>query len=546
MPIALRHNNAVIGICRLAYTHFAKSVVPSACLHQVLDWNVKTNKELFLTIFLAASMVVGCFSGGGGGASAGSAPANVPPVANAGAVQNVAVGTAVTLDGSASSDANSDPLTFSWTLTSVPASSTATLSDASSVAPTFTADKAGIYVASLTVSDGTVNSTSATVDINAAVGNVAPVANAGTDQNVAAGALVTLDGGASSDVNNDPLTYMWSLTSKPASSNAVLSSPTLVNPTFTADKAGTYVASLTVSDGTVNSTSATVNIDAAVGNVAPMANAGTDQNAAVGALVTLDGSASSDANNDPLRYMWSLTSKPASSNAMLSSPTAVKPTFTADKAGTYVASLTVFDGTVNSASTPVSITAIPPSITLTPSAGPLLDPANPTIYLRSVTVAVTDGLGNPIPGVMVALSLRPVDYFKGQRDAACNAVAYGPFLDEDTNANLLLDPGEDVDGPGGYTLGGTSATFGTPDGALWTPMAAAGYIPASVTTAAVGVSGVGTASFDWVYLPDYADWITAKIQATASMQGGLYSASTTLPLLSLPSAPCILSDSPFN
>lgn len=533
----------------MAYTYFTEGVVPSPVYIRYGDWDVKINKELFLAILLVASMVVGC--GGGGGAGAGSAPANVPPVANAGTVQNVTVGTAVILDGSASSDANNDPLTYSWTLTSVPASSTATLSGASSVAPTFTADKAGTYVATLTVSDGNVSSASSTVDINAAVGNVAPVANAGPDQNVVAGALVTLDGSTSSDANNDPLSYMWSLTSKPASSNAVLSSTTTAKPTFTADKAGTYVASLTVSDGTVNSTNATVNINAAVGNAAPVANAGTDQNAATGTLVTLDGSASSDANNDPLTYMWNLTSKPASSNAMLSSPTAVKPTFTADRAGTYVATLTVFDGTVISASTPVSITAIPPSITLTPSAAPSFNPANLT-YLRSITVAVTDGLGNPIPGVTVNLSLRPVDYYKGQRDAACNAVAYGPFFDEDTNANSLLDPGEDVDGPGGYTLGGMSATLGTPDGALWTPpatlaaMAAAGYIPASVTTAAVGVSGVGTASVDWVYLPAYADWGSARIQANAVIQGELYSASANLPLLSLPSIPCTLPDSPFN
>ncbi|MEI6735296.1 MAG: TIGR03790 family protein, partial [Comamonadaceae bacterium] len=102
----------------------------------------------------------------------------------------------------------------------------------------------------------------ATVSVTATVVNVAPVANAGPAQSVAAGTLVTLDGSASSDANNDALTYSWSLTSKPAGSGAALLSPTSVRPTFTADVAGTYVASLTVNDGKVSSSAATVSVTA--------------------------------------------------------------------------------------------------------------------------------------------------------------------------------------------------------------------------------------------------------------------------------------------
>ena len=290
-----------------------------------------------------------------------AAVANVAPVANAGVAQNVVAGSTVTLDGSASSDANSDPLTYVWTLTSRPAGSIAALSSTTSAKPTFTAYLAGTYVASLTVSDGKVNSTTVTVSITAAVANVAPVANAGVAQNVVAGSAVTLDGSASSDANSDPLTYAWTLTSKPSGSTAVLSSTTSVKPTFTANLAGTYVASLTVNDGKVNSTTVTVSITAAVANVAPVANAGAVQNVVAGSVVTLDGSTSSDANSDPLTYAWTLTSKPASSTAVLSSSTSAKPTFTADVAGIYVASLAVNDGKVNSTTVTVSITASAPN-----------------------------------------------------------------------------------------------------------------------------------------------------------------------------------------
>ncbi len=269
----------------------------------------------------------------------------------------MATSSLVTLDGSGSSDANGDTLTYSWSFTSKPASSTAALSSATVVNPTFTADKDGAYVLSLVVNDGHVNSTADTVTITAATANSAPVANAGPDQNVTTSSLVTLTGSGSTDADGDTLTYSWSFTSKPASSTAALSSATVVNPTFTADKDGAYVLSLVVNDGQVNSTADTVTITAATANSAPVANAGPDQNVATGALVTLTGSGSTDANGDTLTYNWSFTSKPASSTAALSSSTVVNPTFTADKDGAYVLSLVVNDGQVSSAADTVTITA---------------------------------------------------------------------------------------------------------------------------------------------------------------------------------------------
>jgi molybdenum cofactor biosynthesis enzyme len=93
--------------------------------------------------------------------------ANAAPIANAGSAQYVLSGSVVKLDGSASSDANSDALTFTWELTARPANSTATLSTASSAKTTFTADATGLYVAKLIVNDGKVNSADATVTITA-------------------------------------------------------------------------------------------------------------------------------------------------------------------------------------------------------------------------------------------------------------------------------------------------------------------------------------------------------------------------------------------
>ena len=90
-------------------------------------------------------------------------------------------------------------------------------------------------------------------------------------------------------------------------------------------------------------------------NAAPIANAGVAQNVVAGSSVTLDGSASSEADGDSLTYAWTLTSKPAGSAAGLSSATSVKPTFTTDLDGAYIASLIVNDGKVNSSPAAVSI-----------------------------------------------------------------------------------------------------------------------------------------------------------------------------------------------
>jgi hypothetical protein len=94
-----------------------------------------------------------------------------------------------------------------------------------------------------------------------------------------------------------------------------------------------------------------------IGNTAPVANAGPNQSAVQDDTVCFDGSGSSDADNDPLTYLWSLTSIPDGSTAVLDNPTAVKTCFTADLAGTYQVSLTVNDGTVDSAPSTAEATA---------------------------------------------------------------------------------------------------------------------------------------------------------------------------------------------
>lgn len=302
----------------------------------------------------------------------GTTKINVAPVANSGTAQSLLTGSVVTLDASASSDANKDTLTYLWILTSKPSGSAAVLSALVSAKPTFMADVAGAYVAKLVVNDGKLDSTASTVTVTVSAANAAPVANAGAAQSVLVKSTVALNGAASSDANGDTLTYTWTLTSKPEGSTTALANTTSVNPTFVPDMAGAYVVSLVVNDGKLNSAASTVAVTSAVANVAPVANAGINQNVKNGAFpIPLDGSSSSDANGDTLTYQWTFVSIPVDSSPQpfLYGRDTVRPHIFANVPGTYVISLVVSDGKVSSAPSTVTITATAVNINSRPNAG---------------------------------------------------------------------------------------------------------------------------------------------------------------------------------
>jgi hypothetical protein len=320
------------------------------------------------------------------------------PVANAGPSQVVPLGSTVTLNGAGSTDTDGNPLTYSWSLILAPDNSTAALTNPTTVNPTFTADLAGTYIAQLIVHDSTVASLPVTVVVSTAGSPLPPTANAGPNQTVEHGATVKL-AGSGVDPQGLPLTYKWAILSKPSDSSAVLSSTTIANPTFVADAPGTYVLQLMVNDGVQGSIPSTVTIS--TNATAPVANPGSNSATAIGGTVTLNGSASTDSNNQPLTYSWSLLSVPTGSNAKLQGATTVSPTFVADVAGTYVAQLIVNDGFLPSLPKTVTITASSNGITLSPS----------TLTLTSgpgvLTVMLTGAPTSPTGLVITLVSSNP-------------------------------------------------------------------------------------------------------------------------------------------
>ena len=121
---------------------------------------------------LGALALAGLLSACGGGGSDGAPVAPTPPAANTAPVAlqtRPVIGAAfrtLVLDGSGSSDADGDALSYQWALVSRPDNSAASLSATTGAKPVLTFDKSGTYRVQLTVNDGRLDSQVAVASIN--------------------------------------------------------------------------------------------------------------------------------------------------------------------------------------------------------------------------------------------------------------------------------------------------------------------------------------------------------------------------------------------
>ena len=278
--------------------------------------------------------------------SATAGTVNAAPVADAGSDQSAKINQLVTLDGTGSSDPDGDPITYKWNVVS-PAN--IILTDDTTVYPRFTPISDGKYVIQLTVADDKNVQSQPDQIIITVTGraNSKPVANAGADQNVKEGDNLILDGTGSSDADGDTLAYTWSDVS---SGNPGLSNVHIATPRLTASSAGTFVYQLIVKDGTEDSVAdyVTITVTPKAANSKPVANAGADQGVESGKEVTLNGSASSDADGDTLVFSWILVGRPTGSSTTLVNGGSVFPRLIPDIEGDYGIELIVNDGNMDS------------------------------------------------------------------------------------------------------------------------------------------------------------------------------------------------------
>ena len=247
---------------------------------------------------------------------------NSAPAALAGADQEVTAGDTVTLDASESVDLETSAtgLRFTWAQVS---GTSVTLSNASAARARFEAprvDSNTVLEFSVTVTDSGALSDSDTVAITVLPSG--PSADAGADQQVDAGVLVTLDGSGSSGTD---VSYEWT---EIGSSSVSLSSNSTEKPVFTAPsvtEATVVTFQLVVIDGNGLQDSDTVDITILPGESGTtlQASAGVDQQVTEGALVTLDATASEGSG---LTYSWAQVS---GTTVTLSSSTTAQPVFIA-------------------------------------------------------------------------------------------------------------------------------------------------------------------------------------------------------------------------
>ncbi|GGD63320.1 PPC domain-containing protein [Lacimicrobium alkaliphilum] len=289
---------------------------------------------------------------------------NRTPVADAGEDKSAPVNTLVSLDGSGSSDADGDLITYQWQFLTLPAGSNATLEDAESVAPYFTPDIAGSYAIGLVVSDAEDDSPQDVVTIEVTAANIGPQASAVYTGDLTVDATISLDGSGSVDPDNGPLplSYQWRFQSVPGDSTLDDTDITSANSplaAFSADVEGSYVLVLEVTDGELSDdTALSINI------ISPEI---CELSVSAGPDITLELGNSAMLNNatitasdvcEAVTYQWQFVSVAPDSNlvsADISNADQPDATFVPDSGGSYVVQLQVSNADI-SASDSLTVT----------------------------------------------------------------------------------------------------------------------------------------------------------------------------------------------
>lgn len=245
------------------------------------------------------SLVVAACGGGGGGEPQARSD-NQPPQVDAGSDQTVAASQLVELTASAS-DGDGSVSRYLWVqdagdsiVIDAPDSASASFS-----MPTKPQSETLVFTVTVTDNGGLSASDSITITHD----NAVPTVDAGSDQNVLAGATAVLSGSAE-DGDGEIISYAWSQTS---GDSVTLNGADQAEASFTLpDKpaSSTFAFVLTVTDNRDASASDTVNVGH--DNALPVVDAGSDQSVAANTGVTLTATAT-DSDGDIVSYGWAQT-----------------------------------------------------------------------------------------------------------------------------------------------------------------------------------------------------------------------------------------------
>nr|WP_290428702.1 FG-GAP-like repeat-containing protein [Defluviimonas salinarum] len=352
---------------------------------------------------------------------------NSPPVAVASGDTEAHVGETATFNGTASHDPDGDVLNYRWTLTSRPQGSSAAVSDPFGPIATLSPDRRGSYTLSLEVSD--YEFTSAPVEITMTAPNRAPVAVLEGPSEINLGAETSYSAAASSDPDNDPLTYSYQITAQPTGADPLLADLGNGGVGFVADLPGNYRLEVSVSDGLLTTTRS-LDITARPRNAPPVLGDLRDRyTVELGLEFALD-LQGTDPDGDPITFY--ATPLPLAQGVALNANSgAIRFRPEAGQIGTYSFTVGVSDGTLTDHAI----------LTVDVVAGTADDTSVHGRVLNANDFA--DGVETPLAGMPVRLR----DAALMTTTAADGTFSFGslaPGRDQ-----VTIDPSADG-GPGGY------------------------------------------------------------------------------------------------
>jgi PKD repeat protein len=384
-----------------------------------------------------------------------------PPQADAGGPYEGTMGATVTFDGTGSSDADGEIVSYDWVFGDGETGSGAT--------PTHIYEEAGDYTVELTVTDDTSIASTDFTEALVGTGNQPPSANAGAPVAGVVGQEVTFNGNASYDPDGEITQYDWDYGDDTSDIDA---GPT---PSHVYDGVDIYTVTLTVTDDNGSADSTFTTADIAESNIRPTANANGPYTATLGVAVNFDSTGSSDSDGEILALVWNF----GDGNSAVGD----SPSHTYSEQGSYEVLLTVID---NDGGTDTDRTSATIDVDNQP---PVADANGP--YAGSVDVPVTfDGTASVDPdgdnlalfwdfgdgGTGVGPEPQHTYFRKGTYDVILTAIDLGGAKDESLTEAVIgegnVPPVADAGGP--YRGGVDTAIFfdGTgsydPDGSIAT------------------------------------------------------------------------------
>jgi cytoskeletal protein CcmA (bactofilin family) len=321
------------------------------------------------------------------------------PSADAGANIVITLPLDSTLLNGSAADVDGTIVSYSWKMISGAAG--AGIKNATQAAALAYSLKQGQYLFELTVqdNDGAASTDTVQVTVNPAI-NLAPVANAGSDVVISLPVNSTLLNGSATDADGTIVSVSWTKISGPAAGNLTGQN------TFTTSAIdlvqGSYGFELTVTDNNGAVSKDVVNVIVnAVANLAPVANAGIDQQIQLPVNSTTLNGTGTDADGNIASYTWAKISGPAS--GVITSPTASATALTNLVEGIYQYQLIVRDNNGATARDTIQVT-----VNAAPNQAPVANAGmDQTIALPKTDVTLT-GDATDVDGAITSYSWRKI------------------------------------------------------------------------------------------------------------------------------------------